>query len=122
MAESPVESVESPRRRVVWGDPLIGRTTPAYGRLEVQFEDAFDCACYLVSKDDLSRSNTRKYSDLMAYLTDRTGYRDDQLLAHGQTVRGTLFFANERLAKADPGKHKIPHIQPTVTISADPIE
>jgi hypothetical protein len=92
-----------------FGGLLDEVSSPAYGPLDVQFESAFDCAAYIVTAEKQPARNARKYKELMAYLSSATGCEDEEIIAHGQKVRGLLYFGLDSLRNKGTalGKEKI---------------
>jgi hypothetical protein len=83
--------------QIQFGGILDEITSPAYGPLEVEFESAFDRATYIVTAEKLPAKNARKHKELMEYLSSATGCDDEEIIAHGQKVRGLLYFGLDSL-------------------------
>lgn len=83
--------------------------SPAYGPLDVQFESAFDCAAYIVTAEKLPVKSAQKYKALMEYVSTSTGCAEEEVIAHGNKVRGLLYFGLESLRNKGTavGKEKI---------------
>ena len=95
--------------RIAFEGVLTEVTSPAYGPLEVEFESAFDRAAYIVTAEKLPTKNAKKYKELMEFLNSATGCNDDEVIAHGNKVRGLLYFSLESLRNKGTavGKEKI---------------
>ncbi|MEO8294835.1 MAG: hypothetical protein ABI613_04900 [Gemmatimonadota bacterium] len=99
-----------------FGGPLAEVSSPAYGPLDIQFESAFDCATYIVTAEKLPTKNAKKYKELMEYLSSTTGCDDEEVIAHGNKVRGLLYFSLESLRNKGTvvGKEKVKYPMPKV--------
>jgi hypothetical protein len=95
--------------QVPFGGILDEVTSPSYGPLDVEFESAFDCAAYIVTAEKLPARNAKKRKELMDYLNSATGCEEDEIIAHGQKVRGLLYFGLDSLRNKGSalGKEKI---------------
>lgn len=84
------------------GSPEVGRAPLSYGPLQVQFESAFDRACYVLSRPGFGTKHPAKFSDLATALGSETGCTAEELLDHGEKVRARLWFALDFLKRAAP--------------------
>jgi hypothetical protein len=91
------------------GGPEIGRPVPAYGPLDVQFESAFDRACYVASLPGFNTKNPAKYNALVDALEAQTGCTAEELLQHGEKVRARLWFVVDDLKRRGPVESKTPY-------------
>jgi hypothetical protein len=97
--------------------PLAGEPHPAYGPLDVEFGSPFDCICYIATIDNLAVKKPAKYARIVEYLATETGCTVDEVEAHGQKVRATLWFALDRLQRGGEAvarklKYPLPSVRP----------
>lgn len=88
------------------GGPEIGRPVPSYGPLDVQFESAFDRACYVLSLPGFGAKNPAKYNGLVDALGLQTGCTAEELLHHGEKVRARLWFVLDDMKRRGPVEAK----------------
>jgi hypothetical protein len=101
--------------QVPFNGTTLKETSPAYGPLDVEFASAFDRLTYIVTAENLPTKNAKKYKTLMEYLSAATGCDEEEILAHGNKVRGWLWFAMDSLRnKGTVGKEKIKYPLPPV--------
>jgi hypothetical protein len=102
--------------QITFGGLLDEVSSPSYGPLDVEFESAFDCATYIVTAEKQPVRNAKKYKELMAFLSEATGCEDEEIIAHGQKVRGLLYFGLDSLRNKGTvvGKEKIKYPMRTV--------
>lgn len=84
----------------------LGRAVPNYGPLDVQFDSAFDRACYVLSLPGFITKSPTKYNDLADSLGAQTGCTTEELLNHGEKVRARLWFALDILKRRGPVEAK----------------
>ncbi len=91
------------------GGPELGRTVPNYGPLGVDFESAFDRACYVLSLPGLEAKNPAKFNGLVEALGSQTGCTSEELFHHGEKVRARLWFVLDDLKRRGPVDAKTPY-------------
>jgi len=113
-------STQAQKRQRATAFPPVSGPASGCGLLEVEWGSPFDRLCFLVSAPDLAVKNNRRYTKLLAEISEGSGCTETEILAHGNKVRAYLFFAQERLKREGQldhltGRQKYSYQLPPVT-------